>query len=150
MRALFVHNETESCCNKCLLASLVDTPLLAVVRSAIVRRVRSAKGDQTPKVSWDEITPCLLYLTATWCFRSFPCSSSYPRRRGNVRRLDSTMNRHIKVSWTAKLKVRMVQITWAGMRNMLLLKNTGWLRKSMRNNVNWRQILMEPWEHSRR
>jgi len=32
-----------------------------------------------------------------------------------VRRLSSATNRHIKISWMAKLKIWMVYITWAGM-----------------------------------
>ena len=45
---LFIHKDTESCCNiKCFLANLVEAPLLAVVRSAIILSI----AKRTPKVS---------------------------------------------------------------------------------------------------
>ena len=49
--ALLVHNCTDSCCDKFLLATFWRTPLRGVVWSAIVHKVFRAKGVHTPKVS---------------------------------------------------------------------------------------------------
>jgi len=109
----------------------------------------------------DEITPCILYYSLTLqILGHFPCSNSYlntTTTRRNVTRLGSATNRHVKVSWMAQLKVRMVHITRTGMiiaRNSCSLRTPGWrwerVWQTMSTKVSWQRILMGPWEHSRR
>jgi len=156
IRALFV---TDSCCNKCFQATLVDTPLLAVVRSEIVWRVRRANGDHTPKVSTTSGTkshPTSSDASDPWPLpqqqlpqhnKSYP---STPRRWENVRRVGSATNRHIEISRMAKLKVRVVYIPRVGIiivRNTLFFQNS-WMilrkRQTISTKGSWRRILMGP------